>query len=157
MNHIGYIQGDATQPTGSGNKIIVHICNDVGRWGKGFVLAISARWPEPEQQYRDWFASKKDFVLGKAQLVPVEAGLWVVNVIGQHKIANGKSGTPPIRYEAVQEGLREVYAFATTHQASVHMPRIGCGLAGGSWDKIAPIIEQELTDKGVQVTVYDFN
>lgn len=44
---------------------------------------------------------------------------------------------------------------ASRWNASVHMPRIGCGLAGGSWGKVEPIIQEELCDKGVQVFVYD--
>jgi hypothetical protein len=40
--------------------------------------------------------------------------------------------------------------------ASVHMPRIGCGLAGGKWEKIEPIIQKHLCDGGIDVTVYDF-
>jgi O-acetyl-ADP-ribose deacetylase (regulator of RNase III) len=36
------------------------------------------------------------------------------------------------------------------------MPRIGCGLAGGSWEEIEPIIKRTLTDQGVEVVVYDF-
>lgn len=157
MSEIRYIQGDATQPVGDGKKIIVHICNDIGRWGKGFVLALSARWPQPEKAFRDWYASGENFALGNAQLVAVESQLWVANVIGQHKITNGKGGLPPVRYEAIQEGLRQVAAFATAHNATIHMPRIGCGLAGGTWDKIEPLIQQELTAKGIGVIVYDFN
>ena len=30
-----YIKGDATAPIGSGVKVITHICNDIGGWGKG--------------------------------------------------------------------------------------------------------------------------
>jgi O-acetyl-ADP-ribose deacetylase (regulator of RNase III) len=52
---IAYHTGDATRPVGRGNKIIAHVCNDQGRWGKGFVMAISARWPLPEEAYRKWF------------------------------------------------------------------------------------------------------
>ena len=48
------IRGDATSPQAKGPKIIAHICNDLGGWGKGFVLAISRRWPEPERAYRQW-------------------------------------------------------------------------------------------------------
>jgi hypothetical protein len=40
---IQYIAGDATAPIGDGNKIIAHVCNDIGAWGAGFVLAISKR------------------------------------------------------------------------------------------------------------------
>lgn len=36
------------------------------------------------------------------------------------------------------------------------MPRIGCGLAGGTWDRIEPLIQANLIDPGVAVTVYDF-
>jgi hypothetical protein len=55
MAKVNYIVGDATNPQTKGNKIIVHVCNDIGGWGKGFVLAISKRWKQPEQQYRAWF------------------------------------------------------------------------------------------------------
>ncbi|THA79646.1 hypothetical protein E6R60_03350 [Streptomyces sp. A0642] len=41
--------------------------------------------------------------------------------------------------------------------ASVHMPRIGCGLAGGTWSRIEPLIEKRLTGRGIPVTVYDFD
>jgi O-acetyl-ADP-ribose deacetylase (regulator of RNase III) len=54
MTDIAYIKGDATCPQARGPKVIAHVCNDRGRWGKGFVLAVSARWPEPERAYRDW-------------------------------------------------------------------------------------------------------
>lgn len=49
MNHThdNYLTGDATAPGGTGTRIIAHVCNDIGHWGKGFVLAISKRWPEP--------------------------------------------------------------------------------------------------------------
>ena len=36
------------------------------------------------------------------------------------------------------------------------MPRIGCGLAGGSWETIEPIIARTLGAKGLKVVVYDF-
>jgi hypothetical protein len=36
------------------------------------------------------------------------------------------------------------------------MPRIGCGLAGGNWSEIEPLIEQFLCGPGVAVSVYDF-
>ena len=39
--------------------------------------------------------------------------------------------------------------------ASVHMPRIGCGLAGGKWSRIEPLVTERLVNKGVAVTVYD--
>jgi O-acetyl-ADP-ribose deacetylase (regulator of RNase III) len=86
MAKVNYIVGDATNPQTKGNKIIVHVCNDIGGWGKGFVLAISKRWKQPEQQYRAWFKLEDNFSLGQVQFVQVEEDLWVANLIGQHTI-----------------------------------------------------------------------
>lgn len=153
---ITYIKGDATTPQQEGNKIIVHICNDAGGWGKGFVVAISNRWKEPEKQYREWFRSQDRFQLGEARFVQVESDLWIANVIGQHKIYKDENGNPPVRYDAIRQGLEKTAKFALEIGASVHMPRIGCGLAGGSWDQIEPLIEESLSSKEIAVTVYDF-
>ncbi len=156
MSEITYIKGDATTPVGDGNKIIVHVCNDIGGWGKGFVMAISKRWKSPEQNYREWHKSQKKFGLGEVQYVKVENDLLIANLIGQHKIRKDDDGNPPIRYDAISAGLRDVAKKAQEYNASVHMPRIGCGLAGGKWEKIEPIIGKELLSKDIAVVVYDF-
>jgi O-acetyl-ADP-ribose deacetylase (regulator of RNase III) len=154
---IRYSQGDAIQPLGRGPKVICHICNDAGGWGAGFVLAISRRWPEPERQYRAWHADREhnDFALGAVQFAPVEPDLWVANMVAQHGLGRSQA-VPPICYEAVAECLKKVAARAGELVASVHMPRIGCGLAGGEWSQIAPLIEEHLCRPGIAVTVYDF-
>ncbi|WP_408026996.1 macro domain-containing protein [Tenacibaculum litoreum] len=157
MNDVKYIKGDATQPKQEGNKIIVHVCNDIGGWGKGFVMAISKRWKAPEKEYRNWYKTKENFNLGEVQFIQVEEDLWVANLIGQHKVRKDENGNPPIRYEAIQLGLQKVYEKAKELNASVHMPRIGCGLAGGTWDKIEPLIIKELIKKSISTTVYDFD
>ncbi len=72
MKTIIYLKGDATKPQSQGNKIIAHICNDIGGWGKGFVLAISNRWKKPENEYRKWFQDAENFNLGEIQTVQVE-------------------------------------------------------------------------------------
>jgi O-acetyl-ADP-ribose deacetylase (regulator of RNase III) len=155
MPSIQYLTGDATRPLGQGRKIIAHVCNDQGRWGKGFVKAISARWPESEKVYRAWFDEKAGFELGAVQFIEVERETWVANMIGQHGMQD-KDGVPPIRYAAVWSGLQKVAEKAKELNASVHMPRIGCGLAGGEWSKIEPIIIETLCKKDIDVTVYDF-
>lgn len=154
---IRYVVGDATAPDGEGNKIIVHVCNDIGGWGRGFVLALSARWDAPERAYGRWFEGREgnDFALGAVQLVPVETDLWVANLIGQRDIYPTADGTPPVRYDAIEQGLVGVAGEAVARRASVHMPRIGSGLAGGRWDEIEPLIERALSTAGVAVTVYD--
>ena len=153
---IAYAVGDATAPKSDGPKIIVHVCNDIGAWGRGFVVALSRRWLEPEKLYRAWHRGKtgQPFALGQVQLVNVAPDTWVANLIGQRDI-RASGGLAPICYDAVREGLRRVSAEARKLGASIHMPRIGCGLAGGRWEEVGLIVEQELSAHGISVTVYD--
>lgn len=149
-----YLKGDATAPLAEGNKIIVHVCNDIGGWGKGFVMALSKKWKDPEEAYRKWH-KESGLELGHIQLVQVETDLWVCNLVGQRDI-RAKNGIPPIRYEAMQSGLAKLALEATKLEASIHMPRIGCGLAGGKWGNIEPLIQETLMAKKIPTTVYDF-
>ena len=156
MTQISYMRGDATNPQGKGVKIIAHISNDIGGWGKGFVLAISRRWRKPEEEFRTWYAEGTGFKLGAVQFVQVEPYIWVANMIGQRGTKTGSKGVP-VRYEAIDKCLGLLAAKALELKASVHMPRIGCGLAGGKWEKVEPLILQRLIGAGVAVTVYDFD
>lgn len=157
MSEITYVRGDATAPFGKGVKLIAHVCNDLGGWGKGFVLAVSRRWPEPEAAYRRWHRerAKNDFGLGAVQLVQVARYTWVANMIGQHGMRTGSQGVP-VRYEAIDTALATLADKAVELDASVHMPRIGCGLAGGKWSRVEPLISERLVARGIAVTVYDF-
>ncbi|MBZ9638929.1 macro domain-containing protein [Streptomyces sp. PSKA30] len=156
MSGIRYVRGDATVPSVKGVKVIAHVCNDIGGWGKGFVLAISRRWPEPEKSYRAWHRDRaaNDFGLGAVQLVQVEPYVWVANMVGQRGIRTGSKGVP-VRYEAIETALARLAEKAAELNASVHMPRIGCGLAGGTWSRVEPLIAERLVRRGIAVTVYD--
>lgn len=147
-----YIVGDATQPQGEGPKIVVHICNDAGGFGSGFAGAVAKCWPEVQFAYRQWHAKAENFALGMVQLVRLPDGIIVANMIAQHGYSY--AGNPAIQYPALHMCLSKVAKRARELGASIHMPRIGCGLAGGTWDKVEPIIMETLAD--LDVTVYDF-
>lgn len=167
---ISYTKGDATDPPGDGLKIIAHVCNDVGGWGSGFVVALSKRDREPEMCYRSWaenaFYPNGDrevpFILGEIQLTNYDPwtehrdGRYLVaNMIAQHGIRHSASAPRAVAYNALRTCLEQVAGVAELNDASVHMPRIGCGLGGGSWDEVEPIIQSTLIAHGVPVTVYD--
>jgi O-acetyl-ADP-ribose deacetylase (regulator of RNase III) len=158
QTQVNYLTGDATKPNGAGTKIIAHVCNDIGRWGKGFVLAISRRWPEPERIFKSASMQGNGLKLGQVQFVSVAHDIVVANMIGQHKIATqyDKASAPPIRYPALAECLSKLADYAHEQNASIHMPRIGCGLAGGKWEMIEPLLDQHLCRSGLVVCVYDF-
>lgn len=157
---IEYVVGDATSPVNTDNKLpayIVHCCNDMG----GFVLALSRKWRDCEKQYRLWAAGKieglDDFKLGAIQIVPVEDDpkIFVVNLIGQRGMSYSKSGRPPVRYDAFREGFAKLRE-TLDGPAVIHMPRMGCSLAGGSWKLVETIVKEELVNHGINVVVYDF-
>ncbi|MBG0823331.1 hypothetical protein HS048_21615 [Planomonospora sp. ID91781] len=57
----------------------------------------------------------------------------------------------------LQQCLTALAEAAAERRASVHLPRIGAGLAGGSWNDIEPVISRCLADRGIAVTVYDLS
>lgn len=161
---ISYIEGDATKPVGDVGrpKIIAHCCNNEGRWGSGFVVAISRRWRGPEKAYRTLAeANTKDFhkLLGVVQFVSVGDGIIVANIIGQNGV-RGPDNPQPIIYEALEQGLKIVGEMAAEEGAVIHMPRLGAGLAGGSWEIIEEIIKRVIPAasdiSSAKVFVYDF-
>ena len=155
MKDILYVKGDATSPIGEGRKILIHCCNDENKWGKGFVMALSRKWKEPELQYRKWGnkGKKGNFKLGSVQFVKVEDDIIVGNMIGQHGIRK-QGNVAPIRYGAIQKCLEKVKEAALRNNASIACPRFGSGLAGGSWGRIEELIESILSKNDIQVTVY---
>jgi O-acetyl-ADP-ribose deacetylase (regulator of RNase III) len=165
-----YLRGDAIWPVGEGTKIIAHIVNDEGRWGAGFTKTISRRWPRAEQNYRDWYTNHRNtegahgFRLGHNRYYLVEGGqrqpevtpIWVVHMLAQRGLRDPANGYfRPLRYDALGACLLELGRFAEQIDASVHIPRIGCGLAGGDWNLVAPIVYDALCETGCPVYVYD--
>lgn len=145
------VRGDATLASfGKGRKIVAHCCNTQGRWGKGFVLAVTARWPLVAKRYRTWHKNRSgsgnpedpEFRLGEVQFVEVKQGraVQVANMLGQIGVRQGGSKGPPVRYDALGAALLRVGERAAADGASVHMPRIGTGLAGGTWDLVEPLL-----------------
>jgi len=52
-----------------------------------------------------------------------------------------------IRYDALAQCLSKL-AGQIDEGTIIHMPRIGCGLAGGNWDQIEPLLEEHLAMAG---------
>jgi len=142
MLKIHYLIGDATEPIKK-PAMIIHCCNDIGGWGRGFVIALRNKYPESENAYKHWFTTG-DPQLGEVQFVQVTPDICVANMIAQHGIRwAGKIA--PIRYKALDMCLKTVYEKATEDNVIVCGPRFGCVLAGGEWKVISPIIEKHIS------------
>jgi hypothetical protein len=152
---INYLIGDANEPRGDGNKIIAHIVNDkTPRWGGGFAKVLKKKWPRIQSDFIEWSAKgKSNFHLGNHHSFQLNDEITIYHMIAQH--GYGHSNQPRIRYHALEKCLNELLILAYQENSTVHMPRIGCGQAGGSWAIVSGLIDNILCRNGVDVTIYD--
>lgn len=149
------VKGDATKPRGSGNRILAFVVNDrAPRWGAGFGLAVRRKWQHVQDEFISWVENYPDqFRLGNIYLTGIESNFTAAQLIAQH--GYGDSPKPRIRYKALSECLEKLATVAIKQRASVHMPQIGSGQARGYWPIIFEMIEEALSQKGVEVTIYE--
>lgn len=149
------VQGDALDPRGDGPKIVAHVVPDSSTaWGGGgFAAALRKRFPEAWQHFRDQVhSSDSGLRLGKGYRGHLTPDTYVFHMVAQHGV--GPSITPRIRYAALEGCLAQLKRWATQLNASVHMPRIGSGHAGGNWQVIKEMILAEVADEATPTIIY---
>ena len=151
---ITYLRGDALEPRGAGKRIIAQIVNDkTPNWGVGFAHAVKNKYPSVQKDFREWaLLNHSEFSLGNIYTSLISDELCVVNMIAQH--GYGESVKPRIRYAALRDCLYKLKEVAQSKGATVHMPRIGTGYAGGNWSYILELIDEILERNNVEVTIY---
>lgn len=149
------VRGDATQPRGFGRKVIAHIVNDkTPNWGAGFSLVVKIKWPVVQEDFIRWAGGKTSHLtLGNIHLSQLPEDLTIYHMIAQH--GYGPSPRPRIRYAHLKTCLDKLAEYALNNKATVHMPRIGTGHAGGQWNIVRELIDEALVRRGVEVTVYE--
>lgn len=148
------VVGDATVPRGNGKKIIVQIVNSSGATGAGFGKAMSKAYPKTKKYLNAWKDKPLEFKFGGTQTINIEEDLFVFQILAQKGIFS-RNGEIPLKYDYLHVGLQSLFNFANEIGASIHMPYIGAGQAGGNWDIIEGMILHELVNKGLKVVVYE--
>jgi len=113
-----------------------------------------------------------DFTLGNIQAIKVEDDIIVANMIAQKStggqvfdLTNQKNIVLyPLRFSSLYECMLHVAVLAEKHDASIHCPRFGAGLASGVrqgynkdvWQDIEDAIQGVWVGNGIDVTVYDY-
>ena len=108
---------------------------------------------------------------GACMFVRVEEDITIVNMVCQAGYYRQGSNNPAVDYLQLQECLKEVQEYAdmrrtenyievregkaSSKTVSIHMPKIGTGLAGGKWEVIEDIINRTLSLKGENVFIYE--
>lgn len=156
MAILTYKFGDVLEQKYENPTIIVHVCNNIGKWGAGFTRALSNRCARPERVFRYASENKSpEQLLGETSFASLQAvpPLVVANMVAQNGIKS-KSNPVPINYDALSKCLSYVGEVAIRTQFDIAGPRFGSDRAGGDWKIIEKIIMSELVIKGVNVTIY---
>ena len=144
---IQFITGDATDPIGTGNKIIAHVCNDIGAGGAvcpGHLQAMASAGGGISE-----IAGMSD----ARHTLPdqVDPGIWVANMIAKGEFAPRTvflQSAMPRSGSAWDIGCR-IAEIARDHSHAA----IGCGLAGGKWESVEPLIR--IAIPATEVFVYE--
>lgn len=147
--------GDASEPLGAQSKILLQVVNDQATlWGGGFAKYCGKKWPRAQANFREWAMGRGNLKLGNIHSFEVREDLCLASLVAQRGFRGPSSG-PRLRYGALFSGLEKVADLAKATRSTVHMPRIGTGEAGGSWNIIEGIINETLVSRGINVTIYD--
>jgi O-acetyl-ADP-ribose deacetylase (regulator of RNase III) len=116
--------------------------------GSGIAPQIKAKFPEAYEV--DCATTKGDVhKLGTITHTVKQTTPTVVNLYSQFGYGGRKMGKPDLNYDALRAGLKVVKQKFSGK--TIGMPKIGAGLAGGDWDKIEKIIQEELIGEYVTI------
>lgn len=118
-------------------RIIIHQVNCQGVMGAGFAKQIKDAYPACYLGYRDLCLKFGTQLLGKIYVYDDEDDI-IINLFSQDKYGKDKRYTD---YSAMKKGLETVRKMFPNEEI-IAPYKIGCGLAGGDWNIVYPILKQ---------------
>ena len=133
--------------------VIIHGCNCFNIMGAGIALQIKNRYPTAylsdcmttrgnPRKLGHYTSAIQSFVGGNTFVI--------INAYTQFDY---NSNTMPVDYTAIKQVMRTLNAVYKGKRVGI--PLIGAGLAGGDWDTISKIIDNEMID--VDLTLVEFS
>jgi O-acetyl-ADP-ribose deacetylase (regulator of RNase III) len=133
---IEYRYGDLTNTDA---KYIAHCVNAQGKMNSGVAKAIRQKFP---RAYEIYMQAHEEHRLILGSVIGADCGTHtILNIVGQDRY--GYDGAKYVYYVALRKGVRLINGNITD---AVAFPFIGCGLAGGDWQLVSAIIEEESTN-----------
>ena len=126
--------------------ILVHQTNCKRVAGAGLAAAISRTWPAWAETFR-----RTTPHMGNCWIQPVApnnlVAVWVASLYAQNGYGTGRRHTD---YEAFDNALMSLYiqtiGLRNLGHEVIFPVGIGCGLAGGDWKIVYPMIEEHFPD-----------
>lgn len=155
LDVLHFVQGNVLEPRPFPPEIICQLTNDKAvRWGGGVSKQSAKRYPAAEAEYSEWLKSvPKARRLGEVHYARIADDRTIASILAQEGF--GPTEVPRIRYQALDKALNQLSQYARKMDASVHMPRIGTGVAGGEWPMIEDMLRTHFTGLRQGVWIYD--
>lgn len=136
------VRGDLLQMAVDGDfDVIIHGCNCQCQMGKGIALSIKQRFPEAHKA--DQATRKGDHdKLGTISVAEIERDGRRFHVVNGYTQFHWRGEGVKADYDAIANVMKAVKS--RFPRKRIGYPRIGAGLAGGDWSRIAEIIDAEL-------------
>lgn len=139
--------------------IICHQTNYHGVMGAGVARAIADKILTPQQYnaYVNYCWQAGRTALGTVQFLGNAPGLVVANIFSQDEAKPQHNGRCDITdYEAMFTALQRVRDLAEAHNMTVYIPHgMGCGIAGGDWNRVRGIIYSLFEESPVDVFIVE--
>ena len=131
--------------------VIVHGCNCFCTMGAGIARALQEEFPEAYAA--DLVTIKGDRnKLGDFSFATVKRDEHEITIVNGYTQFHFHGDSVLVDYDAVQSLFKKVRRqFAGKR---IGYPKIGAGLAGGDWHRIAGIIDQELAGEDHTLVIY---
>lgn len=144
------IRGDLIALAKAGKfDVIVHGCNCFLVMGGGIARQIAKNFPEAYAA--DCETLKGDISKLGTITFHKYPKLTVVNAYTQYDFV--QTGQPNVNYDAIKQAFKEIKVQFSGKKIGI--PKIGAGLAGGDWNRIEKIIEQEMHGEDISVVEYE--
>lgn len=136
------IKGNIIQLALEGHfDVIIHGCNCFNTMGAGIALQIRNNFPEAYEADQTTKLGDKT-KLGNYTSVTVMRRMKVFDVVNAYTQYHYGKGGPHVNYLAIYDVFIKIAQ--RYNGARIAYPKIGCGLAGGNWNKVVPLIETAL-------------
>lgn len=131
--------------------VILHGCNCQCQMGKGIALSIKKQFPEAYAA--DCMTPKGDAAkLGTISVASIERGERRFDIVNAYTQFHWRGAGVLADYDAIRNVMKAAKAGYAGRR--IGYPKIGAGLAGGDWQVIAAIIDEELA--GEDHTLVEF-
>lgn len=130
---------------------IAHGCNARGAMGAGVAKTVRRLFPACYDDYRG--------ICRNGDFRPGDVHYWKSGEQHVFNLCTQKNTGPCARLDAIENAMATMLGIAAGEAsiASIHLPKIGCGLGGLLWHDVRPVIQWHADHTNIDLIVHDYD